>query len=330
MRTLVSILLLGLVLIVALLDLTVGSADIGVSEALAILAGRSADPLHTKILTEIRLPRMLMAAIAGGGLAIAGLMMQTLFRNPLAGPSVLGITSGSSLAIALYSMLGGVGMQWGGPVVSAFIGAIVVLFIILLAEMRTRNAITLLIVGLMVGYLCSSVVSIIEANSAAEGIRRFVIWGMGSFDGAMIGDIPIILFIVIPCLVVVAVMSNSLNALLLGEENARAVGLNIVLVKRAIIFLAGALTAVITAFAGPIAFLGLAVPHIARGVFRTADHRILLPATLLIGCSVALICDMIVHADLFENGLPLNAVTSMFGAPVVLWILFKGRNWYAA
>jgi iron complex transport system permease protein len=328
MRGIVFVVLLIIVLLLAMLELSSGSAEMSFLEVLDVIGGRSHDAMNTKIVQEIRMPRMVAAMLSGAGLASSGLMLQTLFRNPLAGPSVLGITSGSSLAIALITMVGGIGIGVVAPPLAAFVGAMLVLLLIILADLRARNSVTLLIVGLMIGYLCSALVSVVEANSAAEGVRRFVIWGMGSFDGVTNSDLLVLAPIVLLSLVTAILMAQNLNGLLLGEEHARSMGLNVNRNKQAVILVTGILASVITAYVGPVAFLGLAVPHVARGMFHTADHRILFPATILLGVAIAFACDIIVHAGFTGTALPLNAVTSLFGAPVVLWIILKGKNWY--
>ncbi len=267
--------------------------------------------------------------VSGAGLAASGLMMQTLFRNPLAGPSVLGITSGSSLAMALMVMAGVPILSGLSSVLVAFVGAGVILLLILLADMRTRNSITLLIIGLMIGYLCSALISVIELASDADKLKGFVIWGLGSFDGVSLVDLKILLPIAGIGLLFAMFLSHSLNGLLLGTEHARSLGMNVHLYKRMILLCTGVLAALITAYVGPIAFLGLAVPHVTRAFFRTSDHRLLMPAVMLTGALLALGCDLIRHIP-EERTIPLNAVTSMIGAPVILWILVKGRQWFGA
>jgi len=312
----------------AVAEMFIGSVALSGDDIYAALVGQGTNWEARMIVLQIRLPRALMAILSGAALSSCGLMMQTLFRNPLAGPSVLGITSGSSLAVAFTVMVGGAALGGFGVVFLAFAGAMGVLMLILLADRRTGNAVTLLIVGLMLSYLCSSLVSIIQLHSSATAVKDFVLWGFGSFDGVTLIDLRVLLPTVVAGLVCAFLLSHGLNGLLLGEEHARSLGLNVVRHKRMVLLCTGVLTALVTAYAGPIAFLGLAVPHVARALFKTSDHRILMPAVILIGACLALLCDLIRHLPA-QGSIPLNAVTSMIGAPVVLWIMIKGRNWFS-
>jgi iron complex transport system permease protein len=318
-----------------LLHLWSGSVQVPPFEVLAALFGESKDPGHALIVRGVRLPQAVVATVAGAGLAACGLLMQTLFRNPLAGPSVLGISSGASLGVALLVLAQPV---WGFLPISrdamlvgaSLTGAMGVLFVILLADRRVGDGITLLIIGLMVGYLCSALISVLQVASPAAALKGFVLWGMGSFAGVGTDRLP---WLVVPALLGIAaslLLVKPLNALLLGEDQAATLGVPVQRTRRNIMWVTGILAGTITAFCGPIAFLGLATPHVARGLFRTSDHARLMPATMLCGAVLALLCDLIARLPGLGASIPLNAVTSLLGAPVVAWVLLSGKRWARA
>ncbi|MFZ1686438.1 MAG: iron ABC transporter permease [Flavobacteriales bacterium] len=313
-------------------DLLLGSSRIGLSQVLgALLNGADADPLHVRIVRDVRVPQAVTAACAGGALAVCGLLMQTLFRNPLAGPGVLGVTSGAGLGVALL-MLGG--SSWLGALLpvgvmaAAFIGAMAVLALIVLADRRIGDGTTLLIVGLMTGYLCSALVSVLELYAPDSALKGFVIWGMGTFSGKEMSDLAWLLPTIVVGSLGAWLHAKPLNALLAGEEQATTFGLNVQRTRLVLIVLSGLLASMVAAFCGPVSFIGLATPHVARGLFRTADHRILIPASIITGTCLSLLCDVITRLPGIHGMLPLNAVTSLLGAPVVLWVLLQGRSWY--
>jgi iron complex transport system permease protein len=284
------------------------------------------------IVRQVRLPEVITAATAGAGLAASGLIMQTLFRNPLAGPSVLGISSGASLGVALVMLAQPLWTLLPIPhdllaVVASLAGAITVLLLIVLADRRVGDGVTLLIIGLMVGYLCSAVISVLQSASVAQALKSYVLWNMGSFAGVTLDRAWWLVVPVLLGLVIAIALIKPLNALLLGDDYARSMGTNVRSIRRTAIWTTGLLAGAITAFCGPIAFIGLATPHVARAFVRTSDHRVLMPASLLLGCALALGCDLIVRASGTEAPLPLNAITSMLGAPVVLWVLLSGKHW---
>lgn len=328
--TLPLLALAGTVLFI--LHLVLGPVAIPWPSLKAIVMGQAADPGHAMILRDVRLPRAITAAAAGAGLAACALMMQTLFRNPLAGPSVLGISSGASLGVALLLL--------GGPflhglalppqitlITGAFIGATGVLVLMLFADRRVGDGNTLLIVGIMVGYLCSALISVLQAAGPAAALKGFVLWGMGSYAGVTNAQIGWLLVPVAVGLCAALFFVKPLNALLLGSEQAAALGTNVPWVRRAVIAVAGLLAGTITAFCGPIAFLGLATPHVVRGLIRTSDHARLMPATILCGMVLSLLCDLVVRLPGQGGSIPLNAVTSLLGAPVVAWVLLRGQRW---
>ena len=316
------------------LDLLLGSSGIALGDVLgALFNSDGAYPVHVRIVREVRIPQAITAVCAGGALAACGLLMQTLFRNPLAGPGVLGVTSGAGLGVALL-MLGGGGLGGAllqmGVIAAAFAGAMAVLSLIVLADRRIGDGATLLIVGLMTGYLCSALVSVLQLYAPVHALKGFVVWGMGSFNGKEMSDLAWLVPIVAFGSLAAWLHAKPLNALLAGEEQATTLGLNVKRTRLVLIALSGLLASVITAYCGPISFIGLATPHVARGLFRTADHRVLVPASIVTGSCLALLCDVITRLPGVHGMLPLNAVTSLLGAPVVLWVLWQGRNWYRA
>lgn len=329
-------LLLGMVVLLLFgIHITNGPVPLTLHQVWAAITGEATDPVLPAIVLGVRIPQALTALLAGGGLALSGLLMQTLFRNPLAGPSVLGISSGAALAVALVMMAGtvlripGSSSAWA-VVVAAMIGAFAVLLVILAADRRVGGSTTLLIIGLMVGYLCSALVSVLQLSSGAAMLKGFVVWGMGSFATVGPDRLP---FLAVPVLlgtVAALLLMKPLNALLMGDLQASSMGTSVRRAKRTIILVTGLLAGTITAFCGPIAFLGLATPHVARALLGTSDHARLLPATLLTGALLALLCDLVVRLPATGQHLPLNAVTSLLGAPVVLWVLLRGRKWSSA
>ncbi|MCC6840966.1 MAG: iron ABC transporter permease [Flavobacteriales bacterium] len=322
-------LLLGLLF--AAMGLAMGSVDVPLADLWLALAGDLDGP-HQVILLQVRLPQVITAAAAGAGLAAAGLLMQTTFHNPLAGPGVLGISGGASLGVALVMLSR---PWWSGlPIpqdlmvlLAAVAGAVAVLLLIIVADRRIGDGVTLLIMGLMVGYLSSALVSVLQAAGEAGALKEYVLWGMGSFAGMETARLPWLLVPVAAGLLLAITLVKPMNALLIGEEHARSMGVEVRRVRRRAIWATGLLAASITACCGPIAFLGLAVPHVARAFLRTADHRWLMPGTMLLGIALALACDLLVRLPWSGTTLPLNAVTSLLGAPVVIWVLWSGRNW---
>ncbi len=316
----------------ALLGLAVGSVHVPLGEVWTALFHRDPQNTFTTIIRQVRLPEVITAATAGAGLAASGLIMQTLFRNPLAGPSVLGISSGASLGVALVMLAQPLWIALPIPrdmlvIAASLAGAIAVLLLIVMADRRVGDGVTLLIIGLMVGYLCSAVISVLQSASAAQALKGYVLWGMGSFAGV---DLPRILWLAVPVaigIIAALVLIKPLNALLLGDDYARSMGVPVDRTRRIAIWTTGLLAGAITAFCGPIAFLGLATPHVARAFVRTSDHSTLMPASILLGCALALGCDLIVRSAGNEMALPLNAITSLLGAPVVLWVLLSGKKW---
>lgn len=321
----------------ALLNLTVGSVAIPVKEVFNILLeGDTSNDVWTNIVMMTRLPQTMTAIACGAGLAVAGLEMQTVFHNPLAGPSVLGISSAASLGVAFVVLLsgtlgGGIMTQFGffgntALTLAAIIGALSVMAIIVYLSQRVQGNVTLLIVGVMIGYIASAIIGVLKYFSTEEDIRAYVIWGLGSFARVTGGQVYVFVGLMTVLLPLSMLLAKPLNMLLLGEQYALNLGLNIRKTRLMIISSAGILTAIVTAYCGPIMFLGLAVPHICRGLFKKSDHRILLPSTLFCGASLALLCNLIARLPGFEGALPINSVTALIGAPVALWVLLKRKR----
>ncbi len=320
-----------------LLNLIFGSVNIPFESVVKILFGDVAQNDSWRLIVlKSRLPQTVTAILAGAGLAVGGLQMQTLFRNPLAGPSILGISSGAGLGVALVLLLagkiGGVALShlgWTGHLsvaLAAFVGASLVLTLILFLSRHLKDNAMLLIVGIMVGYAASALVGILKFYSMKEDVHAYVIWGLGSFSTVSWSQMGVLFPVVVLGLVGSVFLVKPLNVMLLGDQYAGNLGVNIKISRLLIILCTGLLTATITAFCGPIAFLGLAVPHLTKGLFRTSDHKVLIPAVILAGIAVALFSNLIARLPGFDGALPINAVTSMIGAPVVIWVILKGKN----
>jgi iron complex transport system permease protein len=286
------------------------------------------------IIQDYRLPKAFTAIIVGSGLGISGLMMQTLFRNPLAGPFVLGITSGASLGVALVIMgasvfggaLAGILISKWSVVIAASLGSFLVLLAVLIVSSKVRDTMAILIIGLMFGSITAAVVSVLSYFSSAEQLQQYIFWGFGSLGNLSWNELLILLVIYGIGLLISIASIKSLNTLLLGENYAKSLGLNIKQSRLLIIISTSLLAGTITAFAGPIAFIGLAIPHMTRQIFNTSNHKILLPAVFLFGAIVMLICDSIAQLPTSDYTLPINAITSLIGAPVVVWLLVRKRK----
>ena len=329
--------LIILIPILAIVNLGLGSVSIPITEVYKILLGEGSDSeVWTNIVLMTRLPQTLTAIACGAGLAVAGLEMQTVFHNPLAGPSVLGISSAASLGVAFVVLLsgtlgGGFMTQFGilgntALTLAAIIGALSVMAIIVYLSQRVHGNATLLIVGVMIGYIASAIIGVLKYFSSEEDIRAYVIWGLGSFARVTGGQVYVFVGLMAILLPLSMLLAKPLNMLLLGENYAVNLGLNIKRTRLLVISSAGILTAIVTAYCGPIMFLGLAVPHICRGLFRKSDHRILLPATVFCGADLALLCNLIARLPGFEGALPINSVTALIGAPVALWVLLQRKK----
>jgi iron complex transport system permease protein len=322
-----------LVIILFFLDLIVGSVSIPFKDILNIFSGEETKSSWEYIIFDFRLPKAITAILTGASLSIAGLLMQTLFRNPLAGPFVLGVSSGASLGVALYIMGGSLLMSIlpinylsnTGIVIAAIAGALLVLLMVITVGTKVKNNLTLLIVGIMFGSLTSAIVSILQYFSTEENVHKFVIWTLGSLSAVSMDDIKIISPIILISLLLCITMQKSLNTLLLGENYARSLGANIKHLRLFIICLTGLLAGTITAYTGPIAFVGIAIPHLARNLFKTSNHNILVPTSILIGAIFMLSCDIFSQLPGNNTVLPINSISAIFGAPIVIWIIVK-RN----
>ena len=331
---LISLGIIAIGLLLFVMNLCFGSVSIPMKEIWAAVFGGD-DATYRTIVLDYRLPQTITALLAGIGLSVSGLLMQTLFRNPLADPSLLGISSGSSLGVALVVLLGtatGFSVStlslWStfGVTVAAFVGAFAVLLLILALSSRLRSMVSLVLVGIMIAYIAGSVTDILKFFSQKEGLHSFVIWGMGSFSNVSKAQLPFFAIAVMAGTIGSFLLFKTLNLLLLGERYAENLGVNIKRSSMLIILASGFLTALITAFCGPIAFLGLAVPHIARFLFRSSDHKLLIPATAFLGMDLALFCNLVARLPSFEGNLPINSVTALIGAPIVLWVIFHRQK----
>lgn len=327
------ILIVGIA-VLFVLNLFIGSVNIPCADVWMVLSG-NADPASTTsfIVLGSRLPQAITALLAGAGLAVSGLMLQTAFRNPLAGPSILGITSGASLGVALVMLLlGGTivagNFAWSGYaaiITGAFVGSLFIMGVLLLFSTWLKNDLMLLISGIMIGYMTSSAITLLNFSSTAQGVHSYTMWGMGTFNGVSMDRMPLFAAITIVGIIMAVLLIKPLNLLLLGNNYAINLGLNVKSVRNRLLLSTGILTAVITAYCGPVSFIGLAVPHIARMIFRSDNHRILLPATLICGSVVALLCNLITMIP--ESGvIPLNAVTPLIGAPVIIYVILRRRR----
>lgn len=331
------LLIIASILLFFFLNLVLGSVSIPLRSVWNILWGTGDESvIQQNIIGKSRVPQALTALVAGAGLSVSGLQMQTVFRNPLAGPSVLGISSGASMGVAfvvlLSGSLGGVALSKLGFMgeialtIAAIAGSLSIMALIVFVSQKVRGNVTLLIIGVMIGYIANAVIGVLKFFSVEEDIRAYVIWGLGSFARVSGDQMTLFISIMLVLLPLSFLLIKTLNLLLLGDAYARNLGLNIKRARLLVITCSGVLVAIVTAYCGPIVFLGLAVPHLCRGMFRTSDHRILMPASLLVGASLALVCNLIARMPGFEGALPVNSVTALVGAPVVMSVLFNKRR----
>ena len=325
MKNLKFILLLIVTAILFVADIAYGSVRIPISELF------SNNELYHNIIYNFRLPKALTALITGAAISVAGLIMQTLFRNPLAGPYVLGVSSGASLGVAIFILAGGIlpaafiESGWG-LVISATLGAILVLMMVLAVSVRVRQAVSLLIVGIMFGQLSGSLVTILQNSSDPDSLKLFVVWTFGSLSAVTWNYMWVMLPIVVVGLAIVFAIQKPLNALLLGENYAQGLGVNTSRTRLSIIIAIALLAGATTAFTGPIAFIGMAVPHLVRGLLKTSNHQLTIPGSVLIGASLLLLCDIVCQLPANGYTLPINAVSALVGAPIIIWIILKNRN----
>lgn len=315
-------------------NISLGSVSIPTKEIFKSLVGNIDNESWQYIIHNYRLPKAFTAILVGSGLGISGLLMQTLFRNPLAGPFVLGISSGASLGVALVILgsgfFGGIFAsflisKWS-VIIAASLGSFLVLLAVMIVSSRVRDTMALLIIGLMFGSITSAAVSVLSYFSSAEQLQQYIFWGFGSLGNLSWQELLILLIIYLIGILMAMVSIKALNTLLLGENYAKSLGINLKKSRFIIIIATSLLAGTITAFAGPIAFIGLAIPHMTRQLFHTSNHKILLPAVFLFGAIVMLICDSIAQLPTSDYTLPINAITSLVGAPVVIWLLVNKRK----
>ena len=335
MRTLSKFIVLFLTTVVFfVLNLLLGTVKIPVDAILCILIGdESGSEIWRNIILSSRVPQALTATVAGAGLAVSGLQMQTVFRNPLAGPSVLGISNGASLGVAFVVLmsgsLGGVALSRLGYLgdaamsVAAIVGALAVMALILYVSQKVKGNVTLLIIGVMIGYLATAIIGVLKFFSAEEDEKAYGVWGLGSFARVSGDRMMLFVGLMTGLLPLSMLLSKTMNLLLLGDYYASNLGLNLRRARLLTISSSGILVAIVTAYCGPIMFIGLAVPHLCRALFRTSDHRILMPAVMLTGAALALICNLIARMPGFEGALPVNSVTALVGAPIIASVLFR-------
>ena len=325
----------AVILLLFMANLLVGSVDIPPADVWHILTGGEGGKASWSfIVWESRLPQALTALLCGGSLAVCGLMLQTAFKNPLAGPSILGINSGASLGVAFVMLLFGGSVTAGtfslsgflSVLMGAFVGAMAIMALILFFSTLIKSNVMLLITGIMIGYIASSAISLLNFFATAEGVQSYIIWGMGNFGGVSLQQMPAFASVTLLGLAGALMLIKPLNALLLGERYAENLGINIRRVRNWLLLVTGLLTAVTTAFCGPVAFIGLAVPHVARMLLGTSNHQSLLPVTILSGGAVALFCNLVCILPGEAGIIPLNAVTPIIGAPVIIYVIVSQRR----
>ncbi|MBF1645458.1 MAG: iron ABC transporter permease [Prevotella sp.] len=330
----IILLLAAGIIVLFAMNLIVGSVRIPLADVCDILFDKFNGKESWKyIVMENRLPQALTAMLCGASLAVCGLMLQTAFRNPLAGPDVFGISSGAGLGVAIVMLLLGGSVSitmftvsgFLAILTSAFIGAIVVTMIILFLSTMVRNSVLLLIVGLMVGYVSSSAVALLNFFASEEGVKSYMVWGMGNFGGVSMDHMLLFALLCLVGIIASIFLIKPLNIMLLGTQYAESLGINIRQIRNLLLVTVGLLTAVTTAFCGPISFIGLAIPHISRLLFRTDNHQILLPGTVLTGAVIALFCNLVCYLPGELGIIPLNAVTPLIGAPVIIYVIIKRR-----
>jgi iron complex transport system permease protein len=319
-----------LVVVLFIADILFGSVSIPLRQLLDVLANREADTAYKEILLNYRLPKALTAILVGSALSVSGLLMQSLFRNPLAGPDVLGVNAGAGLGVALITLLasgaGGffMGMGSWGLVVAAIIGAAAVLLLVMLVAVKVPDLVSLLIIGLMFGYVGGALTSVFQHLSNPDTLKVFITWTFGSLSAVSWSMMPALVLVVFLGMVISFALVKRLNVLLIGESYAKALGVSVTHTRYLILLATALMAGGVTAFAGPVTFIGVTVPHIARGLFKSWDHRLVMPASVLVGAGLMLVCDMVTQLPgLGGNTLPINSVTALFGAPIIIWILVR-------
>lgn len=317
------------------INIIYGAVKIPINSIIDIFSGNDEVNESWKyIILQTRLPQALTAILCGGALAVSGLLLQTAFCNPLAGPSIFGINSGASLGVAFVMLLFGGSITAGAVsvtgflavLIAAFVGAVTVMAVLLFFSNLVNNNVMLLITGIMIGYISSSAISLLNFFATEEGVHSYMIWGLGNFGGVSMAQMPLFAAVTIVGLICALLLIKPLNAVLLGEQYAENLGINTIKLRNCLLLVTGLLTAVTTAYCGPIAFIGLAVPHIARMLLKTDNHRYLIPGTILSGAAISLLCNIICVLPGDNGIIPLNAVTPIMGAPVIIYVIIKGRH----
>ena len=317
------------------INIIYGAVKIPINNIIDIFSGNDdVNESWKYIILQTRLPQALTAILCGGALAVSGLLLQTAFCNPLAGPSIFGINSGASLGVAFVMLLFGGSITAGAVsvtgflavLIAAFVGAVAVMAVLLFFSNLVNNNVMLLITGIMIGYISSSAISLLNFFATEEGVHSYMIWGLGNFGGVSMAQMPLFAAVTIVGLICALLLIKPLNAVLLGEQYAENLGINTIKLRNCLLLVTGLLTAVTTAYCGPIAFIGLAVPHIARMLLKTDNHRYLIPGTILSGVAISLLCNIICVLPGDNGIIPLNAVTPIMGAPVIIYVIIKGRH----
>ena len=323
------------IVVLFFVNLVYGSVDIPLDTVVDILLGKETDKASWRfIVLESRLPQAVTAILSGMALSVSGLMLQTAFRNPLADPSIFGISSGAGLGAALVMLLFGGSVSAGAlsltgfaaVFLGAFVGAMTVMAIVLAFSVFVRNSVMLLIIGIMIGYISSSAISLLNFFATEEGVKSYLVWGMGSFGGVSFSQLPVFSTVTLTGLACSLLLVKPLNIILLGKSYAENLGVNTAMVRNLLLVVTGLLTAVVTSFCGPVSFIGLAVPHLARMVVRTSQHGVLMPVTMLSGAAIALLCNVVCTLPSSGGIIPLNAVTPILGAPVVIYVILRMKK----
>lgn len=322
--------LTGLLFFAFLADIAIGSVNLSFIDVWNTLTGGNDNLIYQEIILNHRLPKALTAILAGAALSVAGVLMQTLFHNPLAGPDVLGVTSGASLGVALLTLGTSVLPFWivagWGQVIAAIVGAVCVLLLVIIVSIRVPQMVSLLIIGMMFGYFAGAIVSILQSMSNPDTLKLFITWTFGSLSSVGWEHMGVMAPIIAGGIILSLILQKQLNVLLLGKNYANGLGISVTRLHLWIILATALLAGTSTAFTGPIGFIGITMPHVARGLFRTPNHRIILPASMLCGAIILLTCDLISQMPGFQGTLPINAVTAFFGAPIIIWIILKNRS----
>lgn len=327
-----GLILSAAVVVLFFANLVYGSVDIPLGQVIDILLGNEAEKASWRyIVVESRLPQAITALLSGMALSVSGLMLQTAFRNPLADPSIFGISSGAGLGAALVMLLfsgsvsaGSVSLSGFAAVfLGAFVGAMAVMGIVFAFSLFVKNSIMLLIIGIMIGYIASSAISLLNFFATEEGVKSYLVWGMGSFGGVSLRQLPVFSAVTLLGLCSSLLLIKPLNIILLGKSYAENLGVNTVVVRNILLVITGLLTAIVTSFCGPVSFIGLAVPHIARMLVRTSQHGVLMPVTMMVGAVTALLCNAFCTLPSSGGIIPLNAVTPVLGAPVVIYVIVR-------